>query len=255
MKKFLYLFAFLTLVTFTSCNSDDDDLNKQTFTATINTRAIDGDDVVFSQSTANAELNYTDNTIQFNYEFKDINGQAHSINTPAMPMSIASSTVYAFTAPASSTTTGVEGLTGFMDLGTGMLWFTFTLDGSTTVVSSSHLLYAYSTTVIDNGQYSHTQSAYLFALNAQGTSATMQINNFIADTNGAIQASYIQYEGLTVTPTTTGYTIVASEVESSYKEYYTITDVNITLNDQCRYFNGSFKCNGHEFKISGPLYE
>ena len=61
MKKLSFLLLSLLAVTlFTACGNEDEPVNKQSFTSTINCRAIDGDQVVFSQSSAKVELNYTD---------------------------------------------------------------------------------------------------------------------------------------------------------------------------------------------------
>ena len=82
----------------------------------------------------------------------------------------------------------------------------------------------------------------------------MRISNFMANTSGAVDAGDIQYTGITMTPTADGYTITASEVESSYKGQYTITDLNATLDNQAKVFNGTFKCNGLDYSISGKLF-
>ena len=143
------------------------------------------------------------------------------------------------------------------DMATGMLWYSFYKDGYP-VISTSHLLYAYSTTTVinpDNGNhYSHKQSAYLFALDTKGEKCVMKVSNFTPNINGAIEAEELQYDDLTVTPTVNGYTITASEVESSMRGFYTITDLNIVLDAQCRVINGSFKCKDLDFTISGGLF-
>ena len=60
MKKLSVLFfSMLAVMLFTACTDNDDPVNKQSFTSTINSRAIDGNDVVFSQGTAKAEVNFT----------------------------------------------------------------------------------------------------------------------------------------------------------------------------------------------------
>ena len=258
MKKTLIcLFAVLASVMFTACNNDDDHENKYEVTMAINNRAFNGDDVVFSQGTAKVEINYTNMFIKFTADYKDGNGQTHSITTPDMKLYSNKNTVYTFNNIASNTYTGIDQLTGYIDLATGMLWYTFD-DGVSPVVSTSQLQYAYTTTTITNpdndNHVSHDQSAYVFALDAKGESCIMQIYNFIPNITGSVQASEIQYKGLAVTLTTTGYHITASEVESSYKGFYTITDLDVLIDYNGHVMTGSFKCNDLDFDISGRLF-
>ncbi len=254
MKKLSILFFSLLAVTlFTACNSDDDPVNKQTFTSTINNRTFDNGDVIFSQGSAKVEVNFTHMTIQFTSDYKDINGMSHSITTPEMKMVYLNGSIYEF----ESTGNGDDAMTGRFDMATGMLWYTFSKDGDL-VVSTSHLLYAYSTTTVtnpDNGNhYSHKMSAYLFAPDSKGEKCVMKISNFAPNIAGTVEAEELQYEGLNMTPTATGYTITASQVESSMRGFFTITDLNIALDAQCRVINGSFKCGDLLFNISGGLF-
>ncbi len=254
MKKLSILFFSLLAVTlFTACNDNDDPVNKQTFTSTINNRMFDDGEVIFSQGSAKVEVNFTNMTIQFTSDYRDINGQSHSITTPEMKMINLNGSIYQF----DFTGNGDDAMTGRFDMATGMLWYTFSKDGHF-VVSTSQLLYAYSTTTVtnpDNGNhYSHKQSAYLFALDARGEKCVMKISNFAPNIAGAIEAEELQYDGLNVTPTASGYTITASEVESSMRGFYTITDLNIVLDAHCRVINGSFKCSDLDFTISGGLF-
>ena len=254
MKKLSILFFSLLAVTlFTACNDNDDPVNTQTFTSTINNRMFDDGEVIFSQGSAKVEVNFTNMTIQFTSDYRDINGQSHSITTPEMKMINLNGSIYQF----DFTGNGDDAMTGRFDMATGMLWYSFYKDGYP-VISTSHLLYAYSTTTVinpDNGNhYSHKQSAYLFALDTKGEKCVMKVSNFTPNINGAIEAEELQYDGLTVTPTVNGYTITASEVESSMRGFYTITDLSIVLDAQCRVINGSFKCKDLDFTISGGLF-
>lgn len=263
MKKLSFLLLSLLAVTMlTACGNDDEPENKQIVTMTINSRAIDGDQVVFSQGTAKVELNYTDMLINFTADYKDADGVSRSITTPDMKMTATgSSSVYEFvSSPTSQGVGGVSsaGVGGYIDMATGMTWFTIN-SGSDEVVCTTQLLYAYSTTTMtnpDNGNHgSHQQSAYLFALDARGETCIMKVSNFVASlNNGAVDAAEVQYDGLTVTPTATGYRITADEVESNYNGFYTLTDVDFTLSSQCMVINGSFKCNGLEYTVSGGLF-
>jgi hypothetical protein len=254
MKKLSVLFfSMLAVMMFTACTNNDDPVNKQTFTSTINTRTFDGTDVVFSQGSAKVEVNFTHMTIQFTSDYKDINGQSRTITTPEMKMTYLNGSIYQFDV----TGNGDDAMTGRFDMATGMLWYTFFKDGYP-VVCTSHLLYAYSTTTVtnpDNGNhYSHKESAYLFALDARGEKCVMRVSNFTPNINGTIEAEELQYDGLNVTPTVSGYIITASQVESSMKGFYTITDLNIVLDAHCRVINGSFKCGDLDFTVSGGLF-
>lgn len=264
MKKYIYLFGLLSVVMLTACNNSDEPSNTQTFTMTINSRTIDGDDVVFSQGTGKVVFNYTDMFIKFTAQYKDADGQTHNLTTSDMKMYAAGNNLYSFNNVASSASTGIEMLEGFIDMGTGMMWYSFTVDGSTRVVSTSCLMYAYtllyaytntSMTNPDNGNHgNHAKSAYLFALDSRGETCTMLIGNFISNLNDAIDASEVKYEGLTATPDAQGYRITAEKAESNYKGFYTLTDVDFTINDQCNVVSGSFKCNGLEYTVSGNLF-
>ena len=130
MKKLSFmLLALLAVTLFTACGNDDEPVNKQTVSMTVNNRAIDGDQVVFSQATAKVEINYTDMEIQFNTEYKDITGQSHSISTPAMALTNVGGSVYAFGKSAGE-------ITGYFDFATGMTWFIIN-DSASPVICTS----------------------------------------------------------------------------------------------------------------------
>ena len=259
MKKLSFMLLSLVAVTlFTSCNKDDNPVNKQSYTSAINCRAINGTDVAFSQATAQIDLNYTDMTIKFTTNYKDIDGMSHTLTAPEMKLNPSpGSTIYRFEGSLNEMGPG----NGYIDLATGMIWFTFKPQSDATVYYlSTHLLYAYTTTTITNPgngfSYNHEQSAYLFVPNARGDSCTMSISNFTPNTSGSIEVSEIQYERLEMTPTEGGYTITAAQVApKNYKgSHYTLNDLNITLDNQGRAINGSFKCNDLEFRLAGYLF-
>ena len=229
------LLALLAVTLFTACGNDDEPVNKQTVSMTINNRAIDGDQVVFSQAEAKVEMNYTDMEIQFSTEYKDIAEHSHSIATPAMALTNVGGSVYAFGK-------GQGEITGYIDFATGMTWFIIN-DNASPVICTSQLLYAYTTTSVtnpDNGNhFNHEHSAYLFALDSKCEKCILRISNFTPNIAGSVEVSEVQFNDLTVTPTSTGYTI---------------TDLNITLSSQCQIINGSFKCKDLDFTIMGKVF-
>lgn len=257
MKKFFYLFALLTLVMFTSCNDDDDYQSKQTFTAVMNNRAVLNDDVVFSQSNAKIEYNSSDATIQITSQFKDVDGQTYAISTPEIKMGIAGTGIYSFATGSISGNTSITGLQGYIDMNNYMMWYTFVTDKGASVYCTTHLLYSITTTTItnvDGNTYNHSQSAYLVAIDSKGESGIFRIGNFIADTNGTIQATAIDYNGVKITPTMTGYLVTADEVASNMSGYYKITDLNIIIDNQGQHMSGSFKVGNYTYNINGSTW-
>lgn len=255
MKKLIYLFTLMTLVAFTSCNNSSEDETVQSFSGTIISRAINGNEVVFSKGNTQCTINLTKRTVQFSSDFKDADGHVQSLNSPVMDFVFKTSNILSFNGD--GTSGEINDLNGYLDLGTGMFWYTLSLSDGTLVVSSTHPLYAYAKTVISNGEgtpYEHENSAYKFILDETGETCTMYISNFISNTSGSIQASLIMYEGLQVTTTATGYTITADEAASNFSSTYTITDLHFNLDNQCRTISGSFKVNGYDFNVSGSLF-
>ena len=261
MKKLSFLLLSLMAMTLlTACNGGNEPSTVQKLTSTINCRAIEGDVVVFSQGTANVEVDYTNMVIKFTSPYVDMNGHSSTLSTPEMKLKNVSPTTYEFTASASQQvgSGNIESLGGYIDFATGMLWYTINT-ASCEIVCSSQILYAYATTEIsnpDNDNYGvHQKSAYLFALDSKGESCTLQISNFMSNVNGTVDAPVVEYVNLTLLPIVTGYEITADEVESNYKGYYKLTDVDFTLDEQCQTINGSFKCNGLEYEVKGPLFQ
>ena len=238
MKKLSFmLLALLTVTLFTACGNDDKPENRQTVSMVINNRAIDGDQVVFSQANAKVEMNYTDMEI-------------HTISTPTMALINMGGSVYSF-----GTSNNGE-ISGYIDFATGMTWFIIN-DNAGPVICTSQLLYAYTTTSVnnpDNGNHNtHEHSAYLFVLDSKCEKCILRISNFIPNIAGSVEASEVQFNDLTVTPTATGYTITAAQAEASNKSY-TITDLNVNLSSQCQVINGSFKCKDLDFAIMGKMF-
>lgn len=259
MKKLSFLMlTLLGMIMFTACGDDNDEPeNKQTVSATINTRLVNNDDetVTFSQSTGKIEVDYTNMKIRLNTTFIDENGQTQSVNSPDMKLTRQNGSVYY----AETTSGNVGSAPLIIDFASGMMWYrTDTPTQGVSAIMTTQLLYAYTTTAISNpangNSGSHQQSAYLFALDTRGETCILKLSNFVSTLNGSVDAPELQYEGLTVTPTSTGYTITADKIESDYKGFYTLTDVEFHLYEQCLSINGSFKCNGLEYKVTGSLF-
>lgn len=251
MKKLSILFFSLLAVTmFTACNDDNEKpVNKQTVNMDINNRAIDGENVVFSQSKATVEVNFTDMTIKFNTEYTDATERPHTLTTPEMNLTNEGGMIYSFGR-------GTSEVSGYIDFNTSMMWYTIN-NATGLVVSTSQLVYAYSTTTVtnpDNGYtYSHEHSAYLFILDSKCEKCSMKISNFSPNIAGSVEIDAVQFNDLTITPTATGYTITAAEAETNNKGYK-ITDLNVNLNEQCQAINGSFKCKDLNFTVTGKLF-
>lgn len=262
MKKLSFLMiSLLAMTLFTACNKDDDDrITKQSFSMVTNTRAFiyaNGNEAFFSQGTTKGEIDYTHMMFTFTADYKDPSGIPHTIALPSMKLESKTGNIYTFQVFDSEQSFEGEYLAGGIDFATGMLWYTFSVDGIT-YVSTSNLLYAYTVTKVtnpDNGNhFDHEQSAYLFAPDAKGQTCTMQISNFIPNISGAVELSEIKYEGLTLIPAIDGYVISGTDLEpTNFKGHHIITDLQILLNTQCTTINGSFKCNGLEFKLNGEL--
>ena len=271
MKRLsIVLLSLLAVTMFTACgndndepvnNKDDEPVNKQTVTMALNARWINtnigySNTIVFSQSTGKLELNYTDMTIKLSASYKDQNGATQLLETPEMKMKQLKGTVYDVEI--------VDGAVTYIplviDLGTGMLWYDNPISSSNSprLVITSQLLYAYTTTAMRNevngNNGSHEQSAYVFVLDDKGETCSLYISNFMSTLNGAVDAPEVRYSGLTVTPTLDGYKITAGEVESNYKGFYTLTDVEFNVYSQCLSIQGSFKCNGLKYNVSGSLF-
>lgn len=245
-KKFFYLIALLAMVTFTSCTDPKEDVNKYTFADVVNNRVVNGNQVAFSQGTIQVELDLTAMTIQFNTDYLDTNGTKRTVNTSAMKMTPRNGVVYQFSD---------MNVTGFIDLSTGMMRYVIGED----VTATTNFRLSYLTTTVTNedtgGTYSHEQTGYIFTIDdSKGETATMQVANFVPDTNGTIQASMLQYRGLKVVPTTSGYTITADAAQCYQGDYYNLKDLNVNITDGCMRVDGSFKIKNHTYKMTGNVF-
>lgn len=248
-RTLIYLFALLATVTlFTACGGGDEPESKQTFTATVNNRAVDGEDFVFSQGSAQIELNYTNMTMHLTTDYKDIHGQSHTLNTGEMKLTGKSVAVYAFTS---------MNATGYIDLSTGMLYCVIETGDGYNVYCTTQLVWPYVTTTItgeDGRTYSHEQSGYIIAIDSKGENAVMQITDYVADAGGAVQEAVLQYTGLAVTPTATGYVITADEAECTQTSYYNLSDLKINITGNGMMIDGSFKIKNNTYSMAGNLF-
>ena len=252
MKKLSFLLLSLLVVSMLTGCKKDDPVNTQTVNMVINSRAIQDGEVTFSQSTFQFLLDYTNMTLDMTGYYKDASGQSQSLNKTAIKLTNKNNLIYSFGS------NDPNSPTGYIDMSTGVIWFHFAHNSTTQVYCSYYPMYAYMTTKIsnpDNGfVYNHERSAYMFVLDARGETCEMHISNFAPNVTGTIMQGEISYKNLKAEPTNWGYKITANEAESSVKGNYTITDLNINLNDQGLIIDGSFKCADLEFNLTGKMF-
>lgn len=257
MKKLsFWILSLLAVTMLTACGNDDDPVNKQTVSVATNSRTLNGNDVIFSQNNATIEINFTDATIKFSCGYADANGVVKTLTTSEMTLTLIGGSIYSFNGNSTPYSSTMD-LHGFIDLATVTLWYTFT-DNGNQVISTTQMIYSYVTTTVtnpDNGNHnSYTNSQYMFALDEKGEKCTMVATNFAPNLSGSIQDVQTRWDGLTATPTSTGYIITADKVESNHKINDTITDVEFILDGQCRTITGNFKCNGLDIKVTGDMF-
>ena len=261
-KLMTLLLAVLAMYLLTACDKDDKNENKQKFTTAINNRACKDGVVIFSQGTAEVEINFDARTamrtIKITSTYKDIDGQSRTLTTPELEMPSPYGSpigVYSF-----STTEdlgdGVRNLKGTIDIQTGMMRYTFQQDDYT-IVCTTHLLFNnVITKIIDpmGATINTNMSSYLFMLDSNAKTCIMQISDFVPAANGAVQAAVVEYKGLNMTITDQGYIIKADQAKATQGSYYDLTDVDIAVDRDCSHFSGSFntKVSRHEF--SGDLF-
>ena len=263
-KLMTLMLAVLAVSLLTACNKDDESDHKQKFTTAINNRACRDGVIIFSQGTAEVEINFIPSTamrtIKITSTYKDIDGQSRTLTTPEIEMpSLYGSPVrvYSFSTTTDVMGDGVKNLHGGIDMQSGMLWYAFQQDDYT-ITCTTHLQFNnVITKIIDpmGASIDTNMSAYLFMLNSNANTCVMQISNFIPGVNGAGQAAVVEYKNLNVTINGQGYLIKANEAKSTLDDrYYDLTNVDITIDRDCTHFSGSFntKVSRHEF--SGNLF-
>lgn len=262
-KLMTLLLAVLAMSLLTACNNDDESDHKQIFTTAINNRACRNGLIVFSQGTAEVEINFIAitamRTIKITSTYKDIDGQLRTLTTPEIEMPSAYGSpvrVYSFSMN-DNLGDGVKNLHGSIDMQSGMLWYAFQQDDYT-MVCTTHLLFnnvITSITDVMGATINTNMSSYLFMLDSNAMTCVMQISNFVPGVNGAVQAAVVEYKGLNVTITDAGYIIKADQAKSTQDSYYDLTDVDVTIDRDCTHFSGSFntKVSRHEF--SGNLFQ
>ena len=261
MKLMTLLLAVSVMSLLTACNDDESD-HKQKFTTAINNRACRNDVVVFSQGTAEVEINFNPitamRTIKITSTYKDIDGQSHTLTTPELEMpSLYGSpvNVYSFSMT-DDLGDGVKNLHGGIDIQSGMMWYAFQ-QGDFTVVCTTNLLFNDVITNVSDvtgATINTNMSSYLFMLDSNAKTCVMQISDFVPGVNGAVQAAVVEYKGLNVTITDQGYIIKSDQAKATQGGYYDLTDVDITIDRDCSHLSGSFntKVSRHEF--SGDLF-
>ena len=254
MKRLsFYVLSLLAVILFTACNDKADSVYSVSMIT--NNRSVDGSDVVFSQGLSRVELNYTNMTIQITNDFKSTLGQ-RSITPPAMKLTPVGVAVYHFKTEANQAIGGSDLLDGYIDTNTGVTWFSL-YNADQKVFSTSQLKYIYVNTKVTNPEngktFDNQKSAYTFAIDQTGEKCVMLISNFAPNTSGSVQATEVLFKDLKVTPTVYGYIISAEKAEPEYSSYDNITNLNFVLDNQCLVINGTYKCNNHNFEVTGSL--
>lgn len=261
-KLMTLMLAVLAVSLLTACNKDDESDHKQKFTTAINNRACKDGVVIFSQGTAEVEINFDArtamSTIKITSTYKDIDGQSRTLTTPEleMPSPYGSPIGVYFFSTTEDLGDGVRNLKGTIDIQTGMMRYTFQQDDYT-IVCTTHLLFNnLITKIIDpmGATINTNMSSYLFMLDSNAKTCIMQISDFVPAANGAVQAAVVEYKGLNVMITDQGYIIKADQAKATQGSYYDLTDVDIAVDRDCSHLSGSFntKVSRHEF--SGDLF-
>jgi hypothetical protein len=262
-KLMTLLLAVLAMSLLTACNKDESD-HKQKFTTAINNRACRDGVIIFSQGTAEVEINFIPSTamrtIKITSTYKDIDGQSRTLTTPEIEMpSLYGSPVrvYSFSTTTDVMGDGVKNLHGGIDMQSGMLWYAFQQDDYT-ITCTTHLQFNnVITKIIDpmGASINTNMSAYLFMLNSNANTCVMQISNFTPGVSGIVQAAVVEYKGLNVTVTDQGYLIKADQAKATQGSNCDLTDVDVTIDRDCTHFSGSFNTRVSRHEFSGNLFE
>ncbi len=266
MKTTNVLIMLLAVFLFTACNSKGDEPDKkQTIDLTFNTLVVGhtAEDVVFTQSNGQAEIDYTNMTIQFNCNFKDLDGQMTAFISQKYSLEHYKETVYYMVKEASSPY-GVVIRPGLIDISTGMIWYQENnVEQQYGILIMTQYVCPYLTTTVtdENGRtYSHTKSRYVFAFDSKGEKGVMEVTDFIPETGGAIQAAVLDYEGLTVEPLLSmythdiGYRITADHATCRQSDYYDLTDLKINITQKGLHIKGSYKIKDKTYSMEGSVF-
>lgn len=261
-KAYLFFLVIMFGVTLAACGHDDEPEEQpdeiQTSEIDFYSRTIKGNNVAFLSDKGTVVLNYTKGTIQLTSKYNDFDGQPHTFTTGEMQVAYTGDgTLYTFRDPTMQTDYDGSTSVGLFDTATGVILYTFNNEIGK-IFTTTYLNFPSSEVRIgkigDSYFITHDKSEFLFAPVDQGSKCVLQINNFVADMSGNVAADVIQFMGLPMTSTPYGYTIVADRAESTYGGNYTITDVNISINNQCRGIYGSYLCNGYKIEFAAHLY-
>jgi len=268
MKKIaLYLFSMLAVIIFTACGNDDEPINKQTINLTFNALYIPhGEDapVVFSQSSGQAEIEYTSKmTLRFNCCYKRLDGTMVEFKSQHYELEhYQGSVYYLWKRPGGINQIGTR--PGLIDLSTGMIWYQENnIEQAFGLILTTQFSCPYlTTTVIDENRrtVSHTRTCYELAIDSRCENAMMRVKDFVPETDGAIHAAILDYEGLSVKPVKNsfhgdiGYRITADHARCRQSAYYDLTDLEINLNLKGIFISGSYKIKGKTYKMSGGLF-
>jgi len=266
-KIALCLFSLLAVIILSACGHDGEPINKQTINLTFNTLYIPhGEDehVVFSQSSGQAEIEYTSKmTLQFNCCYQRLDGTMVDFKSQLYELEPYQGSVYYLLKPPSGTNQIVT-RPGLIDLSTGMIWYNENnIEQAYGLILTTQFSCPYlTTTVIDENRrtYSHTRTWYELAIDSRCENAMMRVKDFVPETDGAIHAAMLDYEGLAVKLVKNsfhgdiGYRITADHAQCRQSPYYDLTDLEINLNLKGIFISGSYKIKGKTYKMSGGLF-
>lgn len=256
MKKLsLLLLSLMAMTMFTGCNEDSENspaVRELTARSLVNCLAVDEEGrQFFSQDSATMNYLDPDMIVHIRVDYKDVEGRTHTYTSPSEQLKLYSGSVYSIAEGNAPTMHH-----GFYDMATGMLFYNFH-DGASTVFMMTQPLYAYVTTTVSNvegsASFSHQQSAYQFLFDSKCETCTLQISNFIPDTNGTVQMALLEFKGLTLTRLPRGYEITGDGIRSTNGNY-TVRDLSITLGEEGAVINGTYSINLHPFRVQGSLF-
>lgn len=266
MKKFSYIFILLaTVIAVTACKDDDRtseyQFQEQTYYRIIDNAAPSATPY-FARGTVNATVDYVNYTISFSTTIS-LNGNQITIEVPVTKCSKLNNNTYKFTgATAKTTGHNVTNVAGYYDMATNAMYFEMDIDGAYRVYATSTPLFPYCTTTITQADNSIQplvldNTFYGFMFDQTLSDGLFAIMNFQLN-NVESSIPEVDYKGVTVKPTPTGFEIQADILTPSSianAEKYTITNVKATIANQGITVTGSYSNGDKNVTFSGKAFD